>query len=96
MSLLTIGDYEEYASVKLEKSVSEYLSRGAQNDITLKANVNAFKQLRIRPRYLVDVSKRSLDITLFGDKILMPIGVSPSGIHKRFHPNGELETARGL
>jgi isopentenyl diphosphate isomerase/L-lactate dehydrogenase-like FMN-dependent dehydrogenase len=96
MSLLTLKDYEEYASEKLEKGLSEYLSKGSQNDVTLNANVSAFKQFRIRPRYMIDVSERDLNTKLFDDTIRMPIAVSPSGLHKRFHPDGELETAKGI
>ena len=95
MALLSISDYEEYASNKLEKGIREHLLKGAQNDITLEANVNAFKQFRIRPRYMIDVSKRDLTIQLFGNTLRMPIAVSPFSIHKCFHENGELETAKG-
>lgn len=33
--------------------------------------------------------------TVLGEKIAMPIGISPSGKHKLAHPDGELATARG-
>ena len=91
-----VKEIEEFAVNKLEPGINDYLNRGAQLDVTLNANTEAFNRLRIRPRYLVDVSKRDLRIDLFGDTIRMPVCVSPSGLHRRFHPNGEFETAKGM
>lgn len=44
---------------------------------------------------LVDVSKRDLSTTILGEKISMPIGVSPSAMQKMAHPDGEAANVRG-
>ena len=93
MSFLT--EIQDFVDKNLEKGSKDYLNRGAQNDVTLEANKQAFNELRIRPRFMVDVSKRDLRVNLFGDTIRMPVCVSPFGLGKRFHPNGEFETAQG-
>lgn len=95
MSLFSIQDYEDYALNNLESGIRDYMFKGAQNDVTLRANEDTFRQLRIRPRYMVDVSKRNLQINIFGDTITCPVCVSPTGLHSRFHENAELETAKG-
>lgn len=87
---------EESACNKLEPGLRDYLNKGAQNDITLNANREAFTRLRIRPRFMVDVSARDLSVKLFGDRIPTPICVSPFGLSRRFHKDGEYETAKGL
>ena len=91
-----LKEVEDFATNKLEPALRDYLNKGAQNDVTLNANREAFDRLRIRPRFMVDVSKRDLSIKLFGDTIPMPICVSPFGLSRRFHKDGEYETAKGL
>ncbi|XP_040066139.2 hydroxyacid oxidase 1-like [Ixodes scapularis] len=55
----------------------------------------AFLVLRLLPRVLRDVTQRRLEVTLLGDqKVSMPVCISPSALHKRWHPDGEIATAR--
>ncbi|KAG0432630.1 hypothetical protein HPB47_020663 [Ixodes persulcatus] len=52
--------------------------------------------LRLRPTVLRGVAQRQLEVTLLGDQTLsMPIGISPTALHKYAHPDGEAATARG-
>jgi len=41
---------------------------------------------------MCNVSKVDMTKYIFGDKLSMPIGVSPTGMHKMAHPEGELAT----
>ena len=41
----------------------------APTEVTLRANREDFARLRFRPRVLADVSKRSLETTLFGETL---------------------------
>src|SRR6185437_6193941 len=52
-------------------------------------------RITLRPR--VNISTRDLDLTcnLFGDDHFTPILVGPIAAQKRFHPEGEVATARG-
>ncbi|XP_040068204.1 hydroxyacid oxidase 1-like [Ixodes scapularis] len=53
------------------------------------------RRLRLLPRVLGDVSERQIKVTLLGDqKVSMPVCISPSALHKRWHPDGEIATAR--
>ncbi|XP_054152641.1 uncharacterized protein LOC128951419 [Oppia nitens] len=95
--LVSIADIEAEANRLMEPSIRSYLNYGVLSGETLRANVDAFKWLRIRPRYMVDVSKRNLSVSVIGgDTIPMPIAVSPSGLHKRFHPDGEFATGKAV
>ncbi|CAG2107396.1 unnamed protein product, partial [Medioppia subpectinata] len=95
MSVL-LRDIETAANKKLDQPLRDYLNRGAMDDVTLRANQEAFSRLRIRPRYMVDVSHRDLTVQVLGHRIRGPICVSPFGLNRRFHPNGEFETANGV
>ena len=78
--MLTVGDYEEAALKTLNKSAGDYYRSGANDEVTLKDNLSAFKSYKIRPRFLNrDVSKRDMSTTFLGSKVSMPIGVAPTG-----------------
>lgn len=61
----------------------------------MKIKVATYFRLRLRPRMLRDVSRRDLSVTVFGSKILMPVGISPTAMQKMAHPEGECANARG-
>lgn len=45
---------------------------------------------------LKDVSKRDTSTTVFGEKISMPVGISPTAMQRMAHPEGECANARGM
>jgi isopentenyl diphosphate isomerase/L-lactate dehydrogenase-like FMN-dependent dehydrogenase len=54
------------------------------------------RRLRLLPRVLRDVSHCTIDTSILGDKISMPICISPTAYQKIVHPDGEIAMARGL
>lgn len=92
---ITVEDYENYAQQRLPLASLEYLQRGADKDFTLRRNCEAFSKVTVIPRYLIDVSKRNTNVTVLGKRFRLPVGISPSGLQKRWHPDGELATIRG-
>lgn len=44
---------------------------------------------------LRDVRVRDLSVTVQGDKVKVPIGISPCAMHKMAHEDGECASARG-
>ena len=57
-------------------------------------NEAAFKRYRLLPRMLQNVGNRSLDTTILGHPISMPIGIAPFAYHKWANPGGEIVTAK--
>lgn len=51
--------------------------------------------MRIVPRILRDVQKRDLSITVQGNRVKVPIGISPCAMHKMAHKDGECASAKG-
>ncbi|CAH1250984.1 HAO1 [Branchiostoma lanceolatum] len=88
--LVCVQDYEDHAREHLPKSVWDYFSSGADDELTLRENQSAFRRLRLRPRFLRDVSTRDLTTTILGEKVDMPIGISPSGLHGLAWQDGSL------
>src|SRR5882757_3796646 len=72
-----------------------FCDTGADDEITSKENVTAWRKLKLRPRVLRDIVEIDTSVTLLGEKFKTPIVVAPTGRHHLFHANGERESARG-
>ena len=55
-----------------------------------------FDRITFRPRMMVNTTKLDLTLELFGAPMFAPIVGGPIAQQKRYHPEGELATARGL
>jgi len=91
---INVMDFEEPAHKALPPAHWGYMASGVDDDLTLKANLAAFKHIQLRPRRLVDVSQADLSTELFGTTWETPIFLCPVGGQKMFHPEGELAVAR--
>jgi isopentenyl diphosphate isomerase/L-lactate dehydrogenase-like FMN-dependent dehydrogenase len=91
---LQIMDFEEAARRALPPAHWGYMATGSDDDLTLKANVEGYRRIGLKPRRLVDVSKPDLSTQVFGARWETPLFVCPVGGQRAFHPDGELATAR--
>src|SRR5881398_2655108 len=90
----TIADFEARAEEVLEEGPHGYYAGGAGDEITLRANVEAWERIAIRPRVLVDVSERDPSTTVLGRRRPHPVFVAPTAYHRIAHPDGEPAMAR--
>ena len=72
----------------------EFFNSGSTDEQTIRENSSVFSKYRLRSRVLVDVSKCDTGTVLWGNKLWMPLGVSPAGAQGIAHADGELATAR--
>ena len=89
-----IGDLRELARRRLPKGVFEFIDRGTEDEVSLRHNRAALECIRLRPRTLVDVSRRSQHITLLGQRQAMPIIIAPTGSAGLTWYEGEIALAR--
>ena len=89
-----IHDLREMARRKLPKGVFEFVDRGTEDEVALRNNRAALERIRLKPRVLADVSRRSQEITLFGRKLPMPVALGPTGTAGLLSYGGELAVAR--
>lgn len=89
-----IADMREIARRRLPKGVFEYLDRGAEDEIALADNCEAFRSLKLRTRFLVDLSTRDMGTELFGKRSNMPLAIAPTGIAGLCWYQGELALAK--
>ncbi len=89
-----ISDLREIAKRRLPKGVFEFVDRGTEDEVSLRHNLAYLKDIKFRPRTLVDVSARSQAITLFGKRHEMPIAIAPTGSAGLTWFEGEIALAR--
>ena len=94
LGVYNIEDLRAKAQKLLPKGVFEFVDRGCEDEVALRNNRAAFERIKLSPRPLVDVSKRSQAIELFGEQRKMPIIIAPTGIAGLMWYQGELELAR--
>jgi isopentenyl diphosphate isomerase/L-lactate dehydrogenase-like FMN-dependent dehydrogenase len=92
--VLSVMDFEALARPKLPPAHWGYMASGTDDNLTLQANVAAYKTIQLRPRRLVDVSKIDTGVELFGQRFASPVFLCPVGGHRMFHAEGEVATAR--
>lgn len=92
--LINLHDFEARARAALPDAVWNRVEGGAEDEITLRRNREAFEKLTLRPRVLLDVAKRDLSVTVLGTPISFPVMIAPAGTQRTVHPDGELATAR--
>ncbi|XP_022980626.1 peroxisomal (S)-2-hydroxy-acid oxidase GLO4-like isoform X1 [Cucurbita maxima] len=91
---VNVNDFKELARLKLPKMYYDFYAGGAEDEHTLRENIQAFCRIMIRPRVLVDVSQIDMSTTILGHRISAPILVAPTAGHKLAFHEGELATAR--
>ena len=88
-------ELEDMARAKVPRPSFDYIAGGAEDEVSLHRNREAYQKWALRPRVLVDVAKRDTSTTVLGQPISMPILVAPTAFHGLVHPDGEVATARG-
>jgi (S)-mandelate dehydrogenase len=91
---LSVEELRSLARRRLPAFVLEYLEGGAEDEVTLARNRQIFERIAFVPRTLVDVSSRDMSVTVFGDKLPLPIAVAPTGANGLFARQGDLALAR--
>lgn len=94
MDLLNLDDAERLARERLPEGVYGYYAGGAEDETTLRGNVEAWRKWRILHRALVDVRGRHLRTTALGKPVDVPFAVAPTAFQRMAHPDGEIATAK--
>ena len=91
----TLAGFEASFQEALPEGTLAYYAGGAADELTLGRNVEAWQEITLRPRVMVDVSERDPSVELFGRSYDLPLAVAPTAYHRLAHPDGEEATARG-
>lgn len=87
--------WEEQACSRLSAEAKGYVYGSAGQRQTHNKNLESFKRWSIQPRRLVKTEDfSSLETTIFGQKLSVPIAIAPVGVQRLFHREGERAAAR--
>ena len=77
---INLHDFRAMARRKLPQIAFDFIDGGADAELGMVRNREAFSDYQLLPRYLNDVTTRDQSTTLFGRKYSSPIGISPTGM----------------
>ena len=89
-SAINIDDLKRMAKRRLPRIMFDFIEGGVEDEVGLRTNANAFRDLRLVPRYYIDTSKREQKSTIFGRTFSSPFGIAPTGMAGAFRKDAEL------
>ncbi|MBB4094919.1 alpha-hydroxy-acid oxidizing protein [Ochrobactrum pecoris] len=93
-NIVEIADLKRLAQRRVPKMFFDYADSGAWTESTYRANEDDFKKIKLRQRILVDMTNRSLETTMIGEKVSMPVALAPTGLTGMQHADGEMLAAQ--
>ena len=86
---INLHDFRALAQRRLPKIAFDFIDGGADDELGMVRNREAFSTYQLLPRYLVDVTKRDQTVELFGRQYSSPIGISPTGMAGLFRTGAD-------
>jgi glycolate oxidase len=94
-TFVTLPEIRKEARKKLPPEAWNFGTGGAETEMTRRRNRRSLDRLAIRQDILVDVREIDLRTSLLGVPLSAPIAIAPMGGLVLFHPEGDVEMARG-
>ena len=88
------ADYERHAIHHIEAHAWRHIQGGADQNLTLTHNRQAWDGLRLLPQPIADLGRAHTRTTLLGHDLASPILLAPVAYQCLVHPEGELATVR--
>ncbi len=92
--LLSLHDFEPWARARLPRPIFGYIEGGVEDQFSRSENRQVFSEYLFKPRALRDVSRRSQQVELLGERYACPFGIAPMGITAMTAYRGDLQMAR--
>ena len=92
---LTNADLQRAARRALPRTIFDFIAGGAEDEVALRRNREAFDRLEFRPRILRDAGRVDLRTQILGVPSAAPIALAPTGLTGLIHAGAEPAVARG-
>ena len=92
---VTLPEIRRAARKSLDRNAWNFGAGGAETETSRRRNRRHIHRLAIRQNVLVDVRKIDISTSLLGVPLSSPVAVAPMGGLILFHPEGDVEMARG-
>lgn len=89
-----IDDLKRLHKKRTPKMFYDYAESGSYTEQTFRENTSDFAQLRLRQKVAVDMSGRTTQSTMIGEKVAMPVALAPVGLTGMQHADGEILAAK--
>jgi isopentenyl diphosphate isomerase/L-lactate dehydrogenase-like FMN-dependent dehydrogenase len=93
-SAINIDDLKRMAKRRLPKIMFDFIEGGADDEVGLRTNADAFRAMRLVPRYYIDTTGREQRARLLGRTYASPFGIAPTGMAGAFRRDAELFLAQ--
>jgi L-lactate dehydrogenase (cytochrome) len=88
------NDFRKLAKKNLPAPIFHYIDGGSDDETTLRRNTESFAKCDLVPNILASVGEPDLSTTVFGEKIDLPLFLSPVAMQRLFHHEGDKASAR--
>ena len=89
-----IEDLRVIAKRRVPRMFYDYADSGSWTESTYRSNETAFQKIKFRQRVAVNMENRSLENTMIGENVTMPVALAPTGLPGMQHADGEILAAR--
>jgi L-lactate dehydrogenase (cytochrome) len=90
----TIEDLRRMHVRRAPRMFYDYCDSGSWTEGTYRANEADFQKIKLRQRVAVNIDKRSVESTMIGRKVAMPVALAPVGMTGMQHADGEILAAK--
>lgn len=87
------ADFRALAKQRLPAAIFHYIDGGADDEITLQRNTDAYNSVDLVPNVLAGVEDIDLTTRVLGRELAMPLFLSPTAMQRLFHHDGETAVA---
>ncbi len=90
----SVADLRSRARKRLPRLVFDYIDGAADQELTALRNVAAFSEIEILPRMLRPTPDCDVTVEIFGERLALPVLITPTGFTGIIWPRGEAVVAR--
>ena len=87
-------DFRKLAKKRLPSPIFHYIDGGADDEVTLRRNSQAFDDCDLVPNVLAGHEEVDTSVEVLGQRLSFPLFMSPTAMQRLFHHEGELALAK--
>lgn len=91
---LTVADLKEMARGRVPRMFFDYADSGSWTESTYRWNADDLQKIKFEQRVAVNLSDRTLQSTMAGRAVAMPVALAPTGLTGMQHADGEILGAK--
>jgi len=92
--ITNIEDLRVLHQKRTPKMFYDYADSGSWTESTYRSNESDFQKIKLRQRVAVNMTNRTLETTMVGEKVTMPVALAPTGLTGMQHADGEILAAK--